>query len=74
MQSARCVQPTDRVLDIGCGTGQTTRLAARQASTGHATGIDLSTSMPTVAAAEAFDSHASAGRDAERCHRIPAGR
>jgi SAM-dependent methyltransferase len=32
----------DRVLDIGCGTGQTTREAARLAAAGHALGIDVS--------------------------------
>lgn len=36
---------TDRVLDIGCGTGQTTRDAARAASDGSALGVDLSTQM-----------------------------
>lgn len=35
----------DRVLDIGCGAGQTTRLAARRASGGHALGLDLSAPM-----------------------------
>lgn len=34
-----------RVLDIGCGTGQTTRVAARAASCGHALGIDISAAM-----------------------------
>ena len=38
--------PTDdRVLDIGCGTGQTTRDAARAASGGSALGVDLSSRM-----------------------------
>lgn len=35
----------DRVLDIGCGAGQTTRLAARRAHDGHALGLDLSAPM-----------------------------
>jgi len=35
----------DRVLDIGCGTGQTTRDAARAASSGSALGVDLSLRM-----------------------------
>ncbi|MGW5924323.1 class I SAM-dependent methyltransferase [Nocardia fluminea] len=35
----------DRVLDIGCGTGQTTREAARAAVEGSAVGIDISEAM-----------------------------
>jgi len=35
----------DDVLDIGCGNGQTTRLAARQAPRGRALGVDLSAPM-----------------------------
>ena len=35
----------DRVLDIGCGTGQSTRDAARAATAGSALGIDLSAQM-----------------------------
>jgi ubiquinone/menaquinone biosynthesis C-methylase UbiE len=39
------VGPADRVLDIGCGTGQTTREAARVAESGHVLGVDLSARM-----------------------------
>lgn len=34
-----------RVLDVGCGNGQLTRLAARRARLGHASGLDLSGPM-----------------------------
>jgi SAM-dependent methyltransferase len=40
--TAAGIGETDRVLDIGCGSGQTTRLAARAASRGSALGVDLS--------------------------------
>ncbi len=36
------VQPQEHVLDIGCGSGQTTRQAARAASAGSALGVDIS--------------------------------
>ena len=36
------VQPYDHILDIGCGTGQTTRQAARTAHAGSALGVDVS--------------------------------
>jgi SAM-dependent methyltransferase len=42
-----------RVLDIGCGTGQTTRLAARKAEHGYAVGVDLSAPMLAQARATA---------------------
>lgn len=35
----------DRVLDVGCGTGQTTRDAARASASGSALGVDLSSAM-----------------------------
>jgi ubiquinone/menaquinone biosynthesis C-methylase UbiE len=45
LRAAANVQPHDLVLDIGCGTGQTTREAARAAIDGNALGIDLSAPM-----------------------------
>jgi SAM-dependent methyltransferase len=42
LRRAYDVQPDDRVLDIGCGAGQTTREAARMAHTGAAVGVDIS--------------------------------
>jgi SAM-dependent methyltransferase len=39
---AAAVAAADRVLDVGCGAGISTRAAARVAVDGHATGIDLS--------------------------------
>lgn len=56
---AAAIADTHRVLDIGCGTGQTTRSAARRAYRGHAVGIDLSEPMleraRRTAAAEGVD-------------------
>ncbi|WP_425839218.1 class I SAM-dependent methyltransferase [Streptomyces fractus] len=43
----------DRVLDLGCGSGQTTRLAALRAPQGHALGLDLSDPMLAEARARA---------------------
>ncbi|MGC4954468.1 class I SAM-dependent methyltransferase [Actinomadura citrea] len=42
---AAAIGPRDRVLDIGCGNGQITRLAAGRAALGAATGVDLSRPM-----------------------------
>ncbi|TQS20719.1 class I SAM-dependent methyltransferase [Microbispora hainanensis] len=43
------IAESDRVLDIGCGTGQTTRIAARHARRGQVVGIDLSAPMLELA-------------------------
>jgi SAM-dependent methyltransferase len=43
--AAAAIRSDDRVLDVGCGTGQTTRDAARAASKGTALGVDLSSRM-----------------------------
>ena len=43
--AAAAIGDNDRVLDIGCGTGQTTLLAARAATNGSALGVDLSSHM-----------------------------
>lgn len=40
---AAAVRPGDRVLDIGCGTGSSTRELARLAASGSVLGVDLST-------------------------------
>jgi SAM-dependent methyltransferase len=45
LRAAADVRTGDRVLDIGCGTGQTTREAGRSARTGSALGVDLSGPM-----------------------------
>lgn len=47
--TAAAIGRTDRVLDIGCGTGQTTRDAARAAADGSAFGVDLSGRMIALA-------------------------
>src|SRR3954468_5727014 len=39
------ISPGDEVLDIGCGTGQTTREAARAAAPGRVVGVDISERM-----------------------------
>ncbi|HET6857587.1 MAG TPA: class I SAM-dependent methyltransferase [Streptomyces sp.] len=44
-RAAARVGTHDRVLDVGCGTGQSTREAARAAVAGSAVGVDLSAPM-----------------------------
>ena len=43
------ISPGDRVLDVGCGCGETTIAAAQAASAGSALGLDLSAPMLDVA-------------------------
>ena len=45
LADAAAIATTERVLDVGCGCGQSTREAARAASQGRALGIDLSMPM-----------------------------
>jgi SAM-dependent methyltransferase len=47
--AAAAIDATANVLDIGCGSGQTTRDAARRASAGSALGVDLSARMIELA-------------------------
>ncbi|GHE63760.1 methyltransferase [Streptomyces longispororuber] len=42
---AAAISTTHTVLDVGCGAGRTTRLAAKRAARGHALGLDLSGPM-----------------------------
>jgi SAM-dependent methyltransferase len=46
---AAAVQPDEGVLDVGCGTGETTRDCARAAVNGSALGVDLSSQMLALA-------------------------
>lgn len=48
---AACLQPGERVLDVGCGTGPTTRTAALAVGrAGRVTGVDVSADMIAAAA------------------------
>ena len=49
LRAALGIQAADRVLDIGCGTGQTTREAALVASDGDALGVDIDAGMIALA-------------------------
>jgi SAM-dependent methyltransferase len=53
--AAAAIGAADRVLDVGCGTGKTTRDAARAAAAGSVVGVDLSSAMVAVARQRAVD-------------------
>jgi SAM-dependent methyltransferase len=53
--ASAAVADGDRVLDIGCGTGQTTVLAARAATSGSVLGVDLSSQLLAYAQRRAYD-------------------
>jgi len=48
-RAAAAVRPADRVLDVGCGSGKSTRDAARAATAGSALGVDISEPLLAVA-------------------------
>jgi SAM-dependent methyltransferase len=51
LHRAAQIQPGDRVVDVGCGCGESTREAARLTVSGSALGLDLSAQMLEVARA-----------------------
>ncbi len=53
--AAAAVGRDEHVLDVGCGTGETTRACAERAVGGHALGVDLSTAMLERARMRAAD-------------------
>jgi SAM-dependent methyltransferase len=55
LQAAAAIAARERVLDVGCGNGVSTRDAARSASAGRAVGIDLSSVMLALARTTAVD-------------------
>lgn len=72
--AAASIRPREDVLDVGCGAGATTRLAARAAEQGSAAGLDLSGPMleraRTVAAEEGITNISFTHGDAQ-VHDLP---
>jgi ubiquinone/menaquinone biosynthesis C-methylase UbiE len=77
LAAAAAIRPGERVLDIGCGTGQSTRQAGRAAAPGRVLGIDLSAGMLARArrltAEEGLDNVAYEQADAQVHPFAPAG-
>jgi SAM-dependent methyltransferase len=76
LRAAYGISPGDEVLDIGCGTGLTTREAARAAAPGRVVGVDVSERMleraRQLTAAEQLDTVRYELGDAQE-HRFDAG-
>ncbi|MCX5149116.1 methyltransferase domain-containing protein [Streptomyces sp. NBC_00320] len=74
LMATASIRPGEHVLDIGCGAGATTRLAARAAEQGYAAGLDLSGPMleqaRTVAAEEGITNISFTRGDAQ-VHDLP---
>lgn len=73
---ALSIAPGERVLDVGCGCGRTTRLSAERSAPGDVLGVDLSTVMLDQARTRAL-THGTANVRFEQAdaqtHRFPSG-
>jgi SAM-dependent methyltransferase len=70
--AAARIAPGERILDVGCGNGQLTRLAGAQAGdTGHATGVDLSGPMLQRATASTAASNVTYEQGDAQVHPFP---